>query len=73
VESVEDAVIVSKNLSSIVNEGNLTSKFDIDIVSNILENIVARSASNEEVSYIHKLFLLSTAKNIDIFEPSIKL
>lgn len=68
-ESVEDAVIVSKNLSSIVNEGNLTSKFDIDIVSNILENIVARSASNEEVSYIHKLFLLST----DIFEPSIKL
>lgn len=47
----ENAVVVSKNLSSIVNAGTLTSRFDLEIVSNILESVVQRNSSSEEVGF----------------------
>ena len=42
-------MVVSKNLSAIVNDGTLTSKHDVEIVSGILESVVKKNASSEEV------------------------
>eukprot|EP00111_Clytia_hemisphaerica_P019681 TCONS_00058085-protein len=50
VENTEDALIVSRNLSAIVNEGNLTSRFDVEIVTDILKVVVAQNASSTEVA-----------------------
>lgn len=46
----EDAIVLSKNLSKIVNEGNLTSKFDVQIVTNLLGVVIQKNASSAEVA-----------------------